>query len=64
MDTVLCKILDPYVQNDDNVCPIHGAATSGKVDVIIDLIEKHGVNPRCKTMNVCMIMHMYIHIRS
>ena len=64
MDTVLCKIMDVYVQNNDNVCPIHGAATSGKVDVIIDLIEKHGVNPRCKTMNVRMIIHMYIRIPS
>ena len=40
-------------QNVDNVCPIHGAASSGKLDVIVELIEKHAVNPRCKTANVC-----------
>ena len=27
---------------------IHGAAMCGCVEAIIDLIEKHGVNPRCK----------------
>ena len=39
--------------------PIHGAASCGKVEVIIDLIDKHAINPRCKGnvgswMHICM----------
>ena len=49
-------------QNIDNVCPIHYAAMSGKLDVIIELIEKHNVNPRCKTKNVCKFASINITI--
>ena len=48
------------VQDDDNVCPIHAAAMSGNLNVIVELIEKHTVNPRCKTMKV-QYVHMYIY---
>ena len=49
-------------QNSDNVCPIHCAATSGKLDVIVELIEKHAVNPRCKTISVCKFASINISI--
>ena len=37
-----------FIQSDENFCAIHYAALYGNVEVIIDLIEKHGVDPRCK----------------
>ena len=40
-------------------CPIHGAASSGKLDVIIELIEKHGVNPKCKTGKAHVNWHVF-----
>ena len=36
--------------------PIHGAATSGHIDVISTLVEKYGVDPQEKA-DVCM--HAY-----
>ena len=57
-----------WIQNDAGVCPIHGAAASGKLDVIIELIEKYAVNPRCKTMKVCTyakcMLHVCMHLES
>ena len=37
-----------FIQSDQYFCAIHYAALNGNVEVIIDLIEKHGVDPRCK----------------
>ena len=37
-----------FIQSDQDFCAIHYAALYGNVEVVIDLIEKHGVNPRCK----------------
>ena len=37
-----------YIQDEQNLNVMHGAASFGKVDVIVGLIEKYGVDPRCK----------------
>ena len=37
-----------FIQSDQDFCAIHYAALYGNVEVIVDLIEKHGVDPRCK----------------
>ena len=36
------------MQDDHNLAAIHGAASCGNVAAVIDLIEKYGINPRCK----------------
>ena len=45
-----------FVQTDLNFYAIHGAASCGSVEVVTDLIEKHGVNPRCKGQ-VSILLH-------
>ena len=37
-----------FMQSDEDFCTIHYVALYGNIEVIIDLIEKHGVDPRCK----------------
>ena len=44
---VLDKCFD-FIQSNEGFCTIHYAASYGNVEVVIDLIEKHGVDPRCK----------------
>ena len=41
------------------MCVIHGAASCGNIEVMIDLIEKHGVNPRCKG-NVSVVSILFV----
>ena len=45
-----------YIYTQGGGQPIHGAATSGHIDVISTLVEKYGVDPQEKA-DVCM--HAY-----
>ena len=42
-----------YIYTQAGGQPIHGAATSGHIDVISTLVEKYGVDPQEKA-DVCM----------
>jgi len=45
----------------DNIQPIHGAASHGHVDIVQLLIDVYGVDPTVKA-KVATYVHSYMHI--